>query len=101
MKAAFLGAGLPTAAALLSKGLNILVGLNVSAGLNLPSPTVECKCAPGDACWPSSGDWDSLNQTVSGRLIATIPLAHACHNPNYDSAECQVLRNSWQNPAIQ
>ncbi|KAK4100117.1 putative isoamyl alcohol oxidase [Parathielavia hyrcaniae] len=58
-----------------------------------------CKCFPGDACWPSSRDWDALNQTVSGRLIATVPIGHVCHDPNYDPARCQALRDGWQSPA--
>ncbi|KAL2162840.1 hypothetical protein VTH06DRAFT_6676 [Thermothelomyces fergusii] len=59
----------------------------------------QCKCFPGDACWPSASAWNSLNETVGGRLIATVPLAEACHDPNYDAERCQVLRDGWQNPA--
>jgi hypothetical protein len=62
---------------------------------------VKCKCFPGDVCWPSSSDWNSLNQTVGGRLIATVPLAQACHDPNYDPVRCQALRDGWKNPATQ
>jgi len=61
----------------------------------------QCKCFPGDACWPSASAWNTLNETVGGRLIATVPLAQACHDPNYDSARCQSLRDGWQNPATQ
>lgn len=61
----------------------------------------SCKCFPGDACWPSTGDWNTLNQTVGGRLIATVPLAQACHDPNYDPARCQALRDGWQDPSTQ
>ncbi|KAL2195083.1 hypothetical protein P885DRAFT_41417 [Corynascus similis CBS 632.67] len=59
----------------------------------------QCKCFPGDACWPSASAWNTLNETVGGRLIATVPLAQACHDPNYDPARCQTLRDGWQNPA--
>lgn len=61
----------------------------------------SCKCFPGDLCWPLVSDWNSLNETVGGRLIATVPLGRACHDPNYDEARCQVLQDNWQNPAIQ
>ncbi|KAL2126018.1 hypothetical protein VTI74DRAFT_1951 [Chaetomium olivicolor] len=60
---------------------------------------IKCKCFPGDRCWPSSNDWNKLNQTVGGRLIATVPLAEACHNPNYDPVRCKTLQDEWQNPA--
>ena len=61
----------------------------------------SCKCFPGDSCWPSSGDWDKLNSTVAGRLIATVPLAEACHDPNYDPVKCAALQAGWQNPGTQ
>ena len=34
-----------------------------------------CRTIPGDDAWPSKVDWDQLNQTVHGKLIATVPLA--------------------------
>lgn len=57
----------------------------------------ECKCFPGDHCWPSKQDWDSLNQTVDGRLVATVPLASPCYHSwdNYDNATCTELRDTW------
>ncbi|GAB1730145.1 hypothetical protein NU195Hw_g7452t1 [Hortaea werneckii] len=57
----------------------------------------ECKCFPGDHCWPSKQDWDSLNQTVDGRLVATIPPASPCYHSwnNYDNATCTELRDTW------
>ncbi|KAI0386910.1 FAD binding domain-containing protein [Hypomontagnella monticulosa] len=55
----------------------------------------DCRCIPGDSCWPSSSDWALLNQTVQGRLIATVPLASPCHEPFYGEAECAVLKQDW------
>jgi hypothetical protein len=89
MKAPFLAAG--------------LLAAGTSAG-DVDSSTpglIQCKCLPRDPCWPSTSDWSSLNQTVGGRLIATVPLAHPCHDPNYDPERCQALQDAWQNPAIQ
>ncbi|KAK4159144.1 hypothetical protein QBC43DRAFT_133331 [Cladorrhinum sp. PSN259] len=65
----------------------------------LPFPS-RCKCFPGDACWPSQVQWNAFNRTVNGRLIATTPLASACHAPNYDAAKCQQLRDQWQSPDV-
>ncbi|KAJ4383141.1 hypothetical protein N0V85_008475 [Neurospora sp. IMI 360204] len=76
---------------LLSSGLFSVGALAAAAG-----PT--CKCFPGDACWPSKQDWNKLNQTVEGRLIATVPLAEVCHGDLYDSAKCSSLQSSWQTP---
>ena len=58
---------------------------------------------PGDGCWPSQSDWNTFNQSVGGRLVATIPLASPCHNDvfaAYNATECQYLQNNWWFPDI-
>ncbi|KAE8352510.1 hypothetical protein BDV28DRAFT_124558 [Aspergillus coremiiformis] len=57
-----------------------------------------CHCLPGDRCWPSPSAWKSLNTTVGGRLIATVPIGSPCHEPNYDAAACAALQSSWNTP---
>ncbi|RFU29540.1 hypothetical protein B7463_g6798, partial [Scytalidium lignicola] len=58
----------------------------------------NCKCMPGDECWPSPIAWSILNATVGGRLIATTPIGTPCHDPNYDAAECAYLQSQVHNP---
>ena len=60
-----------------------------------------CRCLPGDECWPSDSDWQALNSSIGGRLIATAPLASVCHSPNYDSAQCTPLSRVWDLPQTQ
>lgn len=60
-----------------------------------------CKCFPGDACWPTTAQWDVLNKTVDGRLIATVPLGQPCHDPYYNAETCTSLQSQWQDPPIQ
>ncbi|KAK4157505.1 putative isoamyl alcohol oxidase [Chaetomidium leptoderma] len=96
MKAPALAASLLVAATLAA---SLLATGTLVDDVTAPSLGIGCKCFPGDACWPSSRDWSSLNQTVGGRLIATVPLAQACHDPNYNPVRCQALRDGWQNPA--
>ncbi|KAK1774692.1 hypothetical protein QBC45DRAFT_424336 [Copromyces sp. CBS 386.78] len=57
----------------------------------------NCRCIPGDACWPSPSQWSRFNQTVSGRLIATVPLASVCYPEHdlYDETKCAQLRENW------
>ncbi|RKK25992.1 hypothetical protein BFJ66_g11340 [Fusarium oxysporum f. sp. cepae] len=62
--------------------------------------TSSCKCFPGDACWPSDSQWKSLNTTVNGRLIKTVPLGSPCHDPTYDAVQCKYLQDQWQHPGI-
>ncbi|KAI1163546.1 FAD-binding domain-containing protein [Nemania serpens] len=54
-----------------------------------------CKPIPGDRNWPTSAEWNKLNSTVDGRLIATLPIAHVCHAPWYSEEACQSLRDHW------
>lgn len=55
----------------------------------------DCRCFPGDACWPTDAEWQKLNETVGGRLVVTVPLAAPCHDPTYDASTCEVLRDNW------
>ncbi|KAK7984140.1 hypothetical protein PG989_011542 [Apiospora arundinis] len=60
----------------------------------------SCKCFPGDTCWPSESSWASLNDTVGGRLVATVPLGSPCHDPTYDEQVCASLRAQWLESGI-
>ncbi|KAK2008927.1 FAD binding domain-containing protein [Colletotrichum eremochloae] len=62
--------------------------------------TSDCKCFPGDSCWPAKAQWDALNTTVGGNLIATVPLGSPCHDPTYDAATCASLQSKWQSEEI-
>jgi len=61
----------------------------------------SCKCLPGDACWPSTAEWNKLNMTVGGRLITAIPLGQACHDPWYNASICTYVKTQWNDAAIQ
>ena len=59
-----------------------------------------CKPIPGDEKWPSEELWSSLNESVGGRLIATIPVGSICHSGgpydgHYDVAGCAALQYTW------
>ncbi|KAI1136466.1 FAD-binding domain-containing protein [Hypoxylon sp. FL0543] len=83
---------------MLSAILPILYSLPlIESAFNLISATrpARCKYLPGDANWPPQGEWSALNDTVHGRLIATIPLGSPCHDPTYDEDLCASLREQW------
>ncbi|CAI7649260.1 unnamed protein product [Penicillium glandicola] len=52
---------------------------------------------PGDPDWPTESEWNQLNETIQGRLIKGVPLAHTCFGPTTSQAEvvCNALRNEW------
>jgi hypothetical protein len=63
--------------------------------------SAQCKTFPGDKAWPLKAEWDSLNKTVNGRLVATVPLGTPCHGASYDKATCESLQSQWQTEKIQ
>ncbi|ORY11333.1 putative isoamyl alcohol oxidase [Clohesyomyces aquaticus] len=58
----------------------------------------SCRFLPGDSQWPSTSEWEKLNASVSGRLIATIPFGSVCHDPTYNESACQILQQGWSFP---
>lgn len=84
-------------------------GLDWSDVAKLQTKTVNgkrygCKCYPGDSCWPSTGKWNQLNNTVGGALSVHIPPGAACHNTfngllgtvnTYDAAGCADATANW------
>ncbi|PSN64856.1 FAD-binding domain-containing protein [Corynespora cassiicola Philippines] len=60
--------------------------------------SATCRYLPTDVEWPSTTQWNELNSTVGGRLVATVPLASVCHDPNFDSARCSSVRSDWTLP---
>lgn len=79
-------------------GLSLLTGLLAAASVKADS---NCRCFPGDPCWPSQDVWAKFNESVDGRLVATVPLGTPCHDPNYNAAECKTLSEQWTDPALQ
>ncbi|KAM0446845.1 hypothetical protein ACHAO4_009169 [Trichoderma viride] len=80
----------------LGSALFAIAGCFASLAHAAPATTSSsCKCFPGDACWPSAGDWAAFNKTVNGRLIATVPLGSPCHEASYNATECQFLQDNW------
>ncbi|KIW01879.1 uncharacterized protein PV09_06727 [Verruconis gallopava] len=56
----------------------------------------ECKCIPGDPCWPSMQDWSAFNETINGSLIASVPPAEACYpGKSYNADACNLILASW------
>lgn len=71
-----------------------------------------CRFVPTDPQWPSLQAWASLNQTVGGRLIATIPIGSPCFETTsnvkyqktnlktYDEKRCTNIRDNWYSSEI-
>ena len=82
----------------------LIIVCSLDAQCNESVNTSDCKCFPGEECWPTVEEWSDFNATVDGRLIATVPLAAVCHDNawgSYDNATCVTLRNGWLDPETQ
>ncbi|KAJ5171187.1 FAD-binding type 2 [Penicillium coprophilum] len=76
----------------------------VVSGLSIENHTSSftCRCMPQDACWPRDYIWARFNETVDGKLIATVPIASVCHIDSftpYDQSQCAQLQSNWGFPA--
>lgn len=75
--------------------------LLTGAQLALAYPTKDCKCVPGDSCWPDLSKWNALNNTLSGKLIHNNPRAQVCYpGSDYNEDECQFVNDQWGNSSI-
>ncbi|KAI1208510.1 uncharacterized protein F4807DRAFT_461835 [Annulohypoxylon truncatum] len=94
---------LPIMFEILFMGLTVASPL-VSCSSDSPEPSQchlqSCKNIPGDQDWPLAAEWQSLNGTLGGRLIAAKPIAHVCHAPDYSEAACSVLKNEWDTGSL-
>ena len=60
--------------------------------------TSGCRCFPGDTCWPTLSEWTAFNQSLGGKLMATIPIASPCHDDAFspfDAQQCAQLQSTW------
>jgi hypothetical protein len=81
--------------------IGAFLGLAAIAPTIAASESSSCRCLPGDDCWPSVSTWKAFNQSVDGRLVATVPLATPCHVPSYDEKKCAALKEGWLLPEEQ
>ncbi|KAF2218987.1 hypothetical protein BDZ85DRAFT_269349 [Elsinoe ampelina] len=61
--------------------------------LPLTAPALAQKVAktyPGDAAYPKQADWDALNATIGGNLVAGKLIASACYPPISDPVACKA-----------
>jgi hypothetical protein len=81
---------------------HFLLSVSVLPVLCQGGTTPFCKVTPSSPDWPSAADWQALNDSVSGNLIAPIPLGAVCHPdlPQFNNASCALLSAQWTNSSI-
>ncbi|PLN80797.1 FAD-binding domain-containing protein [Aspergillus taichungensis] len=58
-------------------------------GSGLSARGGQCRCHPGEPCWPSLDEWQAFNRSIQGNLVQVHPIGSVCHEPNYDKAACE------------
>ena len=69
----------------------------------IAAPQPYCKPTPGSAEWPAASEWQSLNDSISGRLIAPVPPGLVCQptSASFNNETCQTLVEQWGNSTFQ
>lgn len=81
--------------------LSIFFSLTSAEGTTTFGTGQVCRFLPEDEGWPSTQEWNTLNTTIGGRLIATVPLASVCHGATFNETECAALQAVWDFPQAQ
>ncbi|KAG6986519.1 FAD-linked oxidoreductase sor8 [Physcia stellaris] len=105
---------------LLHAPLIVLTALTAINAIAAPEPVVRptppiaggCRFIPSDPEWPSIEEWSSLNISVDGRLIATVPSGSPCFRSTYDvktkttglntfdEKQCNDVKANWHMPTF-
>ncbi|KIJ64540.1 hypothetical protein HYDPIDRAFT_111875 [Hydnomerulius pinastri MD-312] len=68
----------------------------------LVAASQQCKCLPGDSCFPDSATWAEFSKTLSSPVISGIrPLASVCYSDDatYNASAC-MMANASQYDAL-
>ena len=59
----------------------------------------DCRCVPGDDCWPSQDSWAAFNVTVKGRLSIPLSPVQPCLDEGGQSIKCkEALKSIGEDP---
>jgi FAD/FMN-containing dehydrogenase len=67
------------------------------SGIAVATPADFRRARPGDAAWPSQGEWDALASRVGGKLVQPKPLFAACADRTQADA-CRATLKEIGNP---
>ncbi|KAL8800514.1 MAG: hypothetical protein Q9200_007220, partial [Gallowayella weberi] len=73
--------------------LQVLLSFSSAA----PQTGPFCKAVPGTPSWPSKAQWDALNTSISGQLLAPLPAAAVCDAslPVFNNDSCTIIASQW------
>ncbi|PHH65602.1 hypothetical protein CDD81_2037 [Ophiocordyceps australis] len=81
--------------------INYLVLVSITAK-GIFATSNQCKSTPQDLCWPLAKEWQQLNASVDGQLIASHPIAQSCYPGAFANApECSLISSLWRSIPFQ
>ena len=71
--------------------------LFLTSAFSVSGNTPTCKAAPDTPSWPSRNQWDALNASISGQLIAPLPPGVVCDSSLsiFSNASCTFVATQW------
>jgi hypothetical protein len=76
---------------------HVAAALAGQPGVASPATSPTARCRPGDAGWPSAGQWQALREQLGGRLLQPRSPLQACVQAPAGAA-CSQLLDSLKNP---
>ena len=76
--------------------LHALLHISFSSSLS-PSNGTWCKAVPSTPSWPSKAQWQALNASISGQLLAPLPPAAVCDTSLsvFNNASCAYVASQY------
>ncbi|EPS25873.1 hypothetical protein PDE_00809 [Penicillium oxalicum 114-2] len=56
-----------------------------------------CRCRPGESCWPTPAQWQTLGDSLEGKLQLLRPAGEACLPSSNTPGKCQEFVNNFRN----
>ncbi|KAJ3876731.1 FAD-binding domain-containing protein [Lentinula edodes] len=60
------------------------------------SNSTDCRCAPGDDCFPTPDTWAQLNSSISGRLVNVVSSAAFCNDVSGGCTDAQWSSSTFR-----
>ncbi|KXX75480.1 6-hydroxy-D-nicotine oxidase [Madurella mycetomatis] len=86
----------------LQAALSLFFTLGFATGVQQKADP-QCRCVPGDDCWPSACHWQTFHRELGkGKLIKTSATAESCYDgPHKDLEECAYVTRMWSDQDFQ
>ncbi len=78
------------------------LALAVAVGVAPIEAALQCKCLPGESCFPSAAVISTFEKSLTHPLIHPRPIANVCFrgDPAFNAAACNTVKANWNNGAF-